>query len=212
MFSSSTMPEYRILYFHSEVIRDEMDSKLPVTEVRWRNNRCSTLAITINPCSPCPKRDSWLLIIAVGLSIGMGHMRPMVMMEISRLHCLHGPNIWWPSQGVPMIMVCRTIHCSLRDMGAWRWCQWWKRMQVCHIRARMSCPWCSRYSYLLRKHMLSHEVMNCTWPILNIFNMISILQIVQFKLELTSNWRWWFSFPDRKRERVSEKHSFFQYR
>ena len=81
------------LYFHREVIRDEMDSKLPVTEVRWRNNRCSTLAITINPCSPCPKRDSWLLIIAVGLSIGMGHMRPMVMMEISRLHCLHGPNI-----------------------------------------------------------------------------------------------------------------------
>jgi hypothetical protein len=95
------------------------------------------------------------------LSIRMGHVCPMAMMEISRLHCLHWPNIWWTSHGVPMIMVCRTIHSSLRDMGAWRWRQWWKRMQVCHIGARMSCPWCSRYSYLLRKHMLSHEVMNC---------------------------------------------------
>jgi hypothetical protein len=151
--------EFRI--FHGKFIGVETDSKLPVTEVWWRNNRCSTLAITINPCSPCPKRDPWLFIIAVGLSIGMRHVSPMVMMEISRLHWLHGPNIWWPSQGVPMIMVCRTIHCSLRDMGAWRWRQRWKRMQVCHIRARMSCPWCSRNSYLLCEHVLSHEVMNC---------------------------------------------------
>jgi hypothetical protein len=137
---------------------------LPIAEVWWRNNRPSALDITVSPCSShCSERDPWLLsqpIITVGLGIGMRQMCPIVMMEISGWHRVQGPPIWWASQVIPMIMIHRPIHSSLRDMGAWWWGQWWKRLQVRNIRARM-CPWCRRYRWMLRKHLLAHKVMNC---------------------------------------------------